>query len=194
VSGAVVHHLFRPGWFPALATAATYAGAAYFYLAFDISPRGTLVGVLALTGAVPGDLTVCRDSRSGHGSGASDATGRWLHVRLRSRPREDAQWRCQDRTIRLSTEGMAPTSSRTCTSVSWVVASRRPPVSSAAPMAGKHSGSARDCYRSIVRFSGTSRAFLTFPASVSDASTRYRRDIRRGVGTRLGRGSVRWRV
>ena len=43
VSGAAVYHLFLPGWFPALATAATYAGAAYFYLAFDISLLGTHV-------------------------------------------------------------------------------------------------------------------------------------------------------
>jgi hypothetical protein len=41
VSGAVVYQLFLPDWFPALATAATYTGAAYFYLAFDISLLGT---------------------------------------------------------------------------------------------------------------------------------------------------------
>ena len=41
VSGAVVYHLLLPDWFPALATAATYAGAAYFYLAFDIALLGT---------------------------------------------------------------------------------------------------------------------------------------------------------
>ena len=40
-SGAVVYHFLLPDWFPALATAATYAGAAYFYLAFDISLLGT---------------------------------------------------------------------------------------------------------------------------------------------------------
>jgi hypothetical protein len=42
-SGAVVYQLLLPDWFPALATAATYAGAAYFYLAFDISLLGTHV-------------------------------------------------------------------------------------------------------------------------------------------------------
>ena len=42
-SGAVVYYLLRPEWFPALATAATYAGAAYFYLAFDIPLLGTHV-------------------------------------------------------------------------------------------------------------------------------------------------------
>jgi hypothetical protein len=36
VSGATIHQFFLRDWFPALATAATYAGAAYFYLAFDI--------------------------------------------------------------------------------------------------------------------------------------------------------------
>jgi hypothetical protein len=36
VSGAVVYHFLLPDWFPALATAATYAGAAYFYLTFNI--------------------------------------------------------------------------------------------------------------------------------------------------------------
>ena len=36
VSGAVVYQFLLPDWFPALATATTYAGAAYFYLAFDI--------------------------------------------------------------------------------------------------------------------------------------------------------------
>jgi len=41
VSGAVVHQFFLPDWFPALATAATYAGAAYFYFAFDIPLLGT---------------------------------------------------------------------------------------------------------------------------------------------------------
>lgn len=41
VSGAVVYLFLLPDWFPALATAATYAGAAYFYLAFDISLLGT---------------------------------------------------------------------------------------------------------------------------------------------------------
>ena len=41
VSGAVVYQFLLPDWFPALATAATYAGAAYFYLAFDIPPLGT---------------------------------------------------------------------------------------------------------------------------------------------------------
>jgi hypothetical protein len=43
VSGTVVYHFFLPDWFPALATAATYAGAAYFYLAFDVSLLGTHV-------------------------------------------------------------------------------------------------------------------------------------------------------
>lgn|GEM_PF-303814 len=41
VSGAVVYRFLLPDWFPALATAATYAGAAYFYLAFDIPLLGT---------------------------------------------------------------------------------------------------------------------------------------------------------
>ena len=41
VSGAVVYQFLLPDWFPALATAATYAGAAYFYLAFDIPLLGT---------------------------------------------------------------------------------------------------------------------------------------------------------
>jgi hypothetical protein len=40
-SGAVVYHPLIPDWFPALATVVTYAGAAYFYLAFDISLLGT---------------------------------------------------------------------------------------------------------------------------------------------------------
>jgi hypothetical protein len=43
VSGAVVYQFLLPDWFPALATAATYAGAAYFYLAFDIPLLGTHV-------------------------------------------------------------------------------------------------------------------------------------------------------
>jgi hypothetical protein len=42
-SGAVVYHPLLPEWFPALATAATYAGAAYFHLAFDVSFLGTHV-------------------------------------------------------------------------------------------------------------------------------------------------------
>lgn len=42
-SGAVVYYLLLPEWFPALATATTYAGAAYFYLAFDVSLLGTHV-------------------------------------------------------------------------------------------------------------------------------------------------------
>lgn len=41
--GAVVYYLILPDWFPSFATAATYAGAAYFYLAFDISLFGTHV-------------------------------------------------------------------------------------------------------------------------------------------------------
>jgi len=41
VSGATVYQFLLPDWFPALATAATYAGAAYFYLAFDIPLLGT---------------------------------------------------------------------------------------------------------------------------------------------------------
>jgi hypothetical protein len=40
-SGFLVYHILFPDWFPALATAATYAGAAYFYLAFDIPLLGT---------------------------------------------------------------------------------------------------------------------------------------------------------
>ncbi|WP_251330842.1 hypothetical protein [Haloplanus pelagicus] len=40
VSGSVVYQFLLPDWFPALATAATYAGAAYFYLAFDIPLLG----------------------------------------------------------------------------------------------------------------------------------------------------------
>jgi hypothetical protein len=43
VSGAVVYQFLLPDWFPALATAATYAGAAYFYLAFDVPLLGTHV-------------------------------------------------------------------------------------------------------------------------------------------------------
>lgn len=43
VSGAVVYYFLLPDWFPALATAATYAGASYFYLAFDIPLLGTHV-------------------------------------------------------------------------------------------------------------------------------------------------------
>ena len=43
VSGAAVYQFLLPDWFPALATAATYAGAAYFYLAFDIPLLGTHV-------------------------------------------------------------------------------------------------------------------------------------------------------
>jgi hypothetical protein len=42
VSGAVVYQFLLPDWFPALATAATYAGAAYFYFAFDISLLGNV--------------------------------------------------------------------------------------------------------------------------------------------------------
>ncbi|MEF8825229.1 MAG: hypothetical protein V5A27_02640 [Halapricum sp.] len=43
VIGATVYQFFLPDWFPALATAATYAGAAYFYLTFDIPLLGTHV-------------------------------------------------------------------------------------------------------------------------------------------------------
>jgi hypothetical protein len=44
VSGAVVYQFLLPDWFPALATAATYVGATYFYLAFDIPLLGTHIG------------------------------------------------------------------------------------------------------------------------------------------------------
>jgi hypothetical protein len=43
VSGTVVYQFLLPDWFLALATAATYAGAAYFHLAFDIPLLGTHV-------------------------------------------------------------------------------------------------------------------------------------------------------
>jgi hypothetical protein len=49
VSGVVVYQFLLPAWVPALATAATYAGAAYFYLAFDVSLLGTRVEFTART-------------------------------------------------------------------------------------------------------------------------------------------------
>lgn len=41
--GGLVHQFFFPDWFPAFGIAAIYTGAAYFYLAFDISLLGTQV-------------------------------------------------------------------------------------------------------------------------------------------------------
>ncbi|WP_121820326.1 hypothetical protein [Halostella salina] len=41
--GAFVNWFLLTHWFPALGVAAIYAGAAYFYLAFDLSLLGTQV-------------------------------------------------------------------------------------------------------------------------------------------------------
>ena len=41
--GGLVYQFLLPDWYPALGVATIYTGAAYFYLAFDISLLGTQV-------------------------------------------------------------------------------------------------------------------------------------------------------
>ncbi|MDS0300198.1 hypothetical protein NDI76_15735 [Halogeometricum sp. S1BR25-6] len=41
--GGLVYRFFLPDWYPALGIAAIYAGAAYFYLAFDVSLLGAQI-------------------------------------------------------------------------------------------------------------------------------------------------------
>ncbi|WP_135821515.1 hypothetical protein [Halostella litorea] len=43
LAGGLVREFLLTHWFPALGVAAVYAGAAYFYLAFDLSLLGTQV-------------------------------------------------------------------------------------------------------------------------------------------------------
>lgn len=43
VVGGLVYQFSIPDWYPALGVAATYAGVAYFYLAFDVSLLGTQI-------------------------------------------------------------------------------------------------------------------------------------------------------
>ncbi|MDS0294985.1 hypothetical protein [Halogeometricum luteum] len=43
LAGGLVYLLFLPDWYPAVGIAAIYAGAAYFYLAFDISLLGAQI-------------------------------------------------------------------------------------------------------------------------------------------------------